>query len=63
MGDNMSDETPNGLLNQQIKVINVGLAGFSRELADQDVPVLHVQWTPPAGGNPKLAELLSKLGL
>jgi len=63
MGDDMSEETPNGLLSQSIKVINVGLEGFSRELADQQVPVLQVQWTPPAGGDPKLAELLSKLGL
>ena len=63
MGDAMPDETPKGLLNQPIKVINVGLEGFSRDLAEQDVPVLQVQWTPPAGGNPKLADLLAKLGL
>jgi FdrA protein len=59
----MSEETPKGLLTQPIKVINVGLEGFANELAGQNVPVLQVQWTPPAGGNPKLAELLSKLGL
>lgn len=59
----MSDETPNGLLSQPIKVINIGLEGFAKELSDQGVPVLQVQWTPPAGGNPKLADLLSKLGL
>ena len=63
MDRTMSDETPKGLLTQPIKVINVGLEGFADELAGQDVPVLQVQWTPPAGGNPKLAELLSKLGL
>ncbi len=59
----MSDHVRNGLLNQQLKVINVGLEGFSKELADRDVPVVQVQWSPPAGGDPKLAELLSKLGL
>jgi FdrA protein len=62
-GETMSNETPNGLLSQPIKVINVGLEGFAKELASQSVPVLQVQWTPPAGGDPKLAELLSKLGL
>jgi len=50
------------LLKQRIKVINVGLEGFAKELTAQDVPVVHVQWTPPAGGDPKLADLLSKLG-
>ncbi len=59
----MSDQAQNGLLNQKLKIINVGLEGFSKELADRDVPVVQVQWSPPAGGDPKLAELLSKLGL
>lgn len=58
----MSDSKPSNLLEQPIKVVNVGLEGFARELESQNVPVVHVQWTPPAGGNPKLAELLSKLG-
>ncbi|MGI9416377.1 MAG: hypothetical protein ACR2RA_00925 [Geminicoccaceae bacterium] len=59
----MTDETRSGLLDRPIKVINVGLEGFATELADRNVPVQHVQWSPPAGGDPKLAELLSKLGL
>ncbi|MEM7041395.1 MAG: hypothetical protein AAF543_01160 [Pseudomonadota bacterium] len=59
----MSEKPGNGLLTQPIKVINVGLEGFAKELADRDVPVVQVQWSPPAGGDPKLAELLSKLGL
>jgi len=59
----MSEKARNGLLNAPIKVINVGLEGFAKELADRDVPVVQVQWSPPAGGDPKLADLLSKLGL
>lgn len=58
----MSDKASNNLLARPVKVINVGLEGFAKELASQDVPVVQVQWKPPAGGNPKLAELLSKLG-
>lgn len=59
----MSDDARNGLLSQPIKVINVGLEGFARDLSGREVPVVQVQWSPPAGGDPKLAELLSKLGL
>jgi FdrA protein len=58
----MSDSAPKSLLKQPVKVINIGLEGFAKELASQDVPVVHVQWSPPAGGDPKLADLLSKLG-
>lgn len=58
----MSDNKPSNLLTSRLKVINVGLEGFAKELASQDVPVVQVQWSPPAGGDPKLAELLSKLG-
>lgn len=58
----MSDNARNNLLTSPVKVINVGLEGFARELASQDVAVVQVQWSPPAGGNPKLADLLSKLG-
>jgi FdrA protein len=50
------------LLDAPLKVINVGLEGFARELDQQGVEVIQVDWTPPAGGDPKLADLLSKLG-
>ena len=67
-----SDKTPVGaipassaakLLTQPVRVINVGLEGFATELAGQGVPVTHVQWSPPAGGDEKLAALLAKLGM
>ena len=50
------------LLNVPMKVVNVGLESFARELTQNGVAVAHVDWTPPAGGDPKLADLLSKLG-
>ena len=59
----MSDEAETGFLGRPIKVINVGLTGFAKELSERDVPVVQVQWSPPAGGDAKMAELLSKLGL
>ena len=51
------------LLTTPVSVINVGLQGFADELAGQGVPVVHVQWQPPAGGDPVLAALLAKLGV
>ncbi len=51
----------NNLLNSPLHVINVGLEGFAQDLEDQGVSVVHLDWSPPAGGDPKLAALLSKL--
>lgn len=59
----MNDHKTNDLLNSPIKVINVGLQDFADELSQQGVEVTHVDWSPPAGGNPELADLLSKLGV
>ena len=43
------------------KVINLGLEIFAKELDLQGFDVTHVEWTPPAGGDPELGLLLSKL--
>jgi hypothetical protein len=51
------------LLTHPIRVINVGLDGFAVELTSQGVPVTHVQWSPPAGGDAAMAALLGKLGM
>lgn len=58
----MTDRKPKNLLKTPLKVVNVGLDGFSQDLARQNVPVVRVQWAPPAGGKPELARLLAKLG-
>lgn len=50
------------LLSAPVKVVNVGLEGFAGDLRALGVPVVHVQWQPPAGGDAKLAALLAKLG-
>ena len=44
------------------RVINIGLERFAEDLAAQGMAVQHVQWAPPAGGDVRLADLLSKLG-
>jgi FdrA protein len=43
------------------QVINIGLALFAEQLVACGVPVVHVDWRPPAGGNVHLARLLERL--
>ncbi len=50
------------LLGATLTVINVGLEEFAVDLAAHGVRVVHVDWSPPAGGDPELADLLSRLG-
>ena len=54
----MSCET---LFNQPLRVINIGLEGFAEDLAAAGIAVLHLDWRPPAGGDPKLAALLASM--
>jgi hypothetical protein len=62
----MNDTAESGvkrLLSQKISVINVGLESFVGDLRAADIPVVHLDWMPPAGGDPKLAAILAKLGV
>ena len=43
------------------RVVNVGLEMFASNLAAHGARVVHVQWSPPAGGDSRLAGLLEKL--
>jgi FdrA protein len=43
------------------RVINIGLQWFAEQLVACAVPVVHVDWRPPAGGNVRLARLLERL--
>ncbi|MAI48301.1 MAG: hypothetical protein CBC34_020185 [Hyphomicrobiaceae bacterium TMED74] len=58
----MDKKIPQDLVNTPLKVINVGLELFAKDLEQQRVQVVQVDWKPPAGGDPHLAKLLSKLG-
>ena len=61
--DRMTDENKIAdLLQSDVVVVNVGLEGFASDLRALGVDVVNVDWAPPAGGNVKLANLLSKLG-
>ena len=58
----MSEDKFEKLLSQPLQIVNIGLESFAQELRAQNISVTQVNWSPPAGGDPKLAELLSKLG-
>ena len=51
----------NELFKTDLKVVNIGLESFYNDLKKQEVPVIHVNWRPSAGGNKKMASLLSRL--
>lgn len=53
--------TINELFSAQLKVVNVGLERFYEAMRDQAVPACQVEWKPPAGGDPRLLEILEKL--
>ena len=52
---------PNDLLAAPPRVVNIGLELFANDLKAIGAQVVHVQWSPPAGGNARLAGLLDKL--
>ncbi len=72
MNDNskpVQDDTRNDttayqrLLNEEVMVVNIGLEGFVTDLQHAGINVVHVDWSPPAGGDPDMAALLAKLGV
>jgi hypothetical protein len=48
------------LLGRPLRVVNVGLELFARELEADSVVVVHVDWRPPSGA-PNVAALLARL--
>jgi hypothetical protein len=49
------------LLSKPLIVINVGLGKFAKNLEEQGVEVIQVDWTPPAGGDKEMMDLLDEL--
>ena len=50
------------LLQSEVRVINIGLREFARDLENRKTPVVHVDWSPPAATNSKIGQLLAKMG-
>ncbi len=49
------------ILSAQLIVINMGLRGFAESFEEQEVEVVQVDWTPPAGGDQEMIDLLEDL--
>ena len=49
------------LLGQQLHVVNIGLELFAETLRRHDVPLVHLDWRPPAQGDAHLLDLLRQL--
>ena len=49
------------LFGSDLNVINLGIESFGANLRDQGVQMTQVDWKPPAGGDEKLAALLSSV--
>jgi hypothetical protein len=61
MSENKSSEK--SILTEKLKVVNIGISTFADDLRSQGVEVVHLDWTPPAGGDIEMLKLLEKLGL
>ena len=49
------------VLGEPLRVINIGLQGFAHDLEAAGIEVVHVDWRPPTGGDPRLASILAGL--
>ena len=54
-------EAAAALLARAPRVVNVGLAIFAESLRAQQVPVIDLDWRPPAGGDRAMLDLLARL--
>ena len=49
------------LLSSPIQAINIGVKDFAENLESQEVEVVHVNWIPPAGGDPEIIAILDQI--
>ncbi len=49
------------LFHQGPIAVNIGVADFAEALQTQGAEAVHVNWSPPAGGDPELMDLLDQL--
>ena len=58
----MSENSDQTILGKKLNVITMGVSTFADDLRKQNVNVLEVNWSPPAGGDQEMIKLLEKLG-
>jgi len=56
-----SDNSVTELLQEGPRVLNVGVRQFADTLSAVGAPHLHIDWQPPAGGDPQLNAMLARL--
>jgi FdrA protein len=64
LGVEVSDEAPPvnlESLTSSVAAINIGLETFYDSLSEQGAEVVQVDWRPPAGGDERLMDILSKM--
>jgi len=49
------------LFRDTIVAINIGVQDFGSALEGQGIRVIYVDWTPPAGGDQEMIDLLDQL--
>ena len=49
------------ILGSELKIVNVGVIGFAESVEEQGAEVVHIDWSPPAGGDTEMTELLDRL--
>ena len=49
------------ILSGHLIVINIGLRGFGESIEGQEIEIVHIDWTPPAGGDQEMIDLLENL--
>ncbi len=55
------ENNPASLLNTPLVVINIGVQDFGAALEEQGVKVIYVEWSPPAGGDQEMIDILDQL--
>ena len=59
--ENLMDDKISDILNKPLIVINIGVHKFADSLLEQEVDVTHIDWSPPAGGDEQMLDLLDML--
>jgi hypothetical protein len=55
------DKKDEDLFDQPLVVISIGVLKFTESLLEQDVEVVQIDWSPPAGGDQEIIDLLDEL--
>lgn len=55
------EEKQDEFFNTKLVLINIGVYQFYESLVGQEVEVIQIDWSPPAGGDQEMLDLLDDL--